>query len=79
MNSTSITVNNKEEDYKFSDANILSAAKQTDKGITAINVGSGSNLSFVQQDTDTKERKIETSGNIFRLDRKINTFSGIKH
>ena len=69
----------KEESYKFGDANILSAAKQTDKGITAINIGTGNNLSFIQQDTDPKERNVSRTGHIFRLDRKVNTFSGIKH
>ncbi len=76
--STSTTVN-KEESYKYDDANILTAAKQTEKGVTAINVGRGNNLSFIQSDTDTKARNISTSGNVFRLDRKINTFSGIRN
>ena len=79
MNSTMQTMNSKEKDYKFSDADILSAVKQTEKGVTALNIGTGSNLSFIQQDTDPKARNINTKGNVFRLDRKINTFSGITH
>ncbi|MBR1486376.1 MAG: carbohydrate-binding domain-containing protein [Synergistaceae bacterium] len=70
----------KEESYKYSDANVLKAAKQTDKGVTAINIGTGTNLSFIKQDTDPKERNtVSPNGNIFRLDRKINTFSGITY
>ncbi|MBQ7196498.1 MAG: carbohydrate-binding domain-containing protein [Synergistaceae bacterium] len=69
----------KEDDYKYNDADVLKSAKQTDKGITAINIGTGKSLSFIQKDTDTKQRTIPTSDNVFRLDRKINTFSGIKY
>ncbi|MBR2208795.1 MAG: hypothetical protein IJ859_08335, partial [Synergistaceae bacterium] len=67
------------EDNKYIDADILSVSKQTDKGITALNIGTGSNLSFVQQDTDPKARNVSPNGNVFRLDRKINTFSGMTH
>ncbi len=66
-----------EENYKYSDADVLKAAKQTDKGMTAINIGTGSSVSFIQKDTDTKPRNISQSGYIFRLNRKVNTFSGI--
>ncbi len=68
-----------EDNYKYNDADVLKSAKQTDKGVTAINIGTGKNLSFIEKDTDTKQRTIPTSDNVFRLDRKINTFSGIRY
>ena len=78
QNSSSST--NKEESYKYFDADILSSAKQTDKGVTAINIGTGVNLSFFKQDTDPKDRStVSPSGKTFRLDRKINTFSGVTY
>lgn len=63
--------------YTYSDANVLKGAVSTDRGVTAINIGTGSSVSFIQEDTDKRPRNIESSGNIFRLDRKVNTFSAI--
>ena len=77
-NNTSDGTASKEEKYKYNDADVLRAAKQTDKGMTAINIGTGSSVSFIQADDDPKTRNISTSGTVFRLDRKVNTFSGIR-
>ncbi|MBQ7559481.1 MAG: carbohydrate-binding domain-containing protein [Synergistaceae bacterium] len=63
--------------YTYSDADVLKGAVQTERGVTAINIGTGSNASFIKKDTDTKPRNINSSGNVFRLDRKVNTFSAI--
>ena len=75
---TSDSTTSKEEKYKYNDADVLSAAKQTNIGITAINIGTGSNVSFIRADTSTKPRIAKISGDIFRLDREVNTFSGIR-
>lgn len=68
---------NTEGSYTYSDADVLKGSVQTERGVTAINIGTGSGVSFIKKDTDTKPRNINSSGNVFRLDRKVNTFSAI--
>ena len=47
----------------------------TSTGTTTIKINNGS--SAIETDTDTSERGIATSDNVFRIRRKVNTFSGI--
>ena len=63
--------------YKYYDADVISGAYQTERGVTAINIGTGSSVSFIENDEDTRPRNINTSGDVFKLNRKVNTFSGI--
>ncbi len=50
----------------------------SERGTTTFATGSGSALSFVADDEESSQpRNIPTSGNILRLVRKVNTFSGI--
>ena len=59
------------------DADIYKQYRST-RGITTFAAGSGSSLSFVADDEeDYQPRDIPTSGNVLRLVRKVNTFSGI--
>ena len=66
-----------ESSYTYSDADVLKGSVQTERGVTAINIGTGNNVSFIEEDTDTRPRNINSSGNVFRLNRKVNTFSAI--
>lgn len=66
-------------DYKYYDADVLSSAYQTERGVTAVNIGTGSSVSFIEIDEDTRPRNINTSGDVFKLNRKVNTFSGLTY
>ena len=62
---------------KYIDADVISSAYQTEHGTTSINIGTGSDVSFIKVDSDTRPRSVNISGDVFKLNREVNTFSGI--
>ena len=59
------------------DADLYSSITTT-RGTTTINLGTGRNLSFMAEDSESyNPRTVSRSGNVFRLERKVNIFSGI--
>ena len=64
-------------DFRPRDADEYKEYK-SERGITKFAIGSGSRLSFVEEDEDSDTpREVPSSGNIFQLERRVNTFSGI--
>ena len=60
------------------DADIISSSTSTARGTTEINIGTGSDVSFVEDDEQSYlPRSVNISDDVFRLERKVNTFSGI--
>ena len=77
-NNQNNTESHSEEDEIPFDADVLSSYIKTSRGETKINIGMGNNLSFISDDKEAyNPRKISESGNVFRLEREVNTFSGI--
>ncbi len=66
------------DDVENDEADIVSASTSTAKGKTEIYIGTGSNLRFVKTDEqDYLPRSVNISDDVFRLERKVNIFSGI--
>ena len=51
---------------------------KTSNGTTTFDIGTGSTASFIEEDTDTSARNIPSSGEVFPLKRKVNTFWRIR-
>ena len=71
------TADTTDDEQIYYDADILTAKTETERGATSIYVGSGREVSFIVPDTDARPRSVKVSGDVFLLERKVNTFSEI--